>query len=73
MSKSYEIGFNHGNNYGSTNNYKPANRKAGGQSRRDYDEGFSAGMATHHESTRLEREQLAWLNKPKATRGPRPE
>ena len=73
MSKSYELGFSHGNNSGGTNNYRPANRKVGGQSLKDYGDGFSAGMAAHHEATRMERRQSAWLNQPKATRGERPE
>lgn len=73
MSKSYEIGFNDGNSYATTNGYKPGKRLVGGESRNHYDAGFQAGMAAHHEATRKQREQLAWLNKPKATRGSRPE
>jgi hypothetical protein len=71
--KSYEIGFSHGNSGKRTSAYKPGQRKVGGQSRAQYDAGFDAGTAAHHEATRLERQQLAWLNLPRATRGPRPE
>ena len=70
--KSYEIGFTNGNNFGGTNNYKPANRKVGGKSRADYDAGFQAGMSAHHDATRLQRQQLASLNRPKLTRGTPP-
>lgn len=73
MSKSYEIGFSHGNTYAGTLGYKPGNRKSGGSALREYDAGFDAGMSAHHESTRLQRAQLAWLNEPKKTRGPRPQ
>ena len=73
MSKSYEIGFNHGNSGNGTNGYKPGNRKVDGERFTQYSAGFQAGMSAHHEATRKQREQLAWLNKPRATRGPRPE
>ena len=68
MATSYEIGFAHGNRAGGTNNHKPASLNL-----ERYNAGFQAGMAAHHESTRLQRAQAAWLNLPKATRGPRPE
>lgn len=73
MSKSYQIGFDHGNTGATTSGYKPGNRSVGGESRNQYDAGFQAGMAAYHDATRKQREQRAWLNKPKATRGPRPE
>lgn len=73
MTKSYKIGFEHGKSGNGTNGYKPGNRKAGGESFAQYSAGFQTGMSAHHEATRTQREQLAWLNKPKATRGPRPE
>lgn len=73
MSKSYQIGFQHGISGNGTNGYKPDNRKAGGESFTQYNAGFQDGMSAHHEATRRVREQLAWLNKPKATRGNRPE
>lgn len=71
MSKSYEIGFQHGNSGNGTNGYKPGNRK--GEGLGQYNNGFQSGMSAHHDATRKQREQLAWLNKPTATRGPRPE
>lgn len=73
MNKSYETGFEHGNSGNGTNGYKPGNRKGGGGSFIQYNAGFQAGWLAHHEATRKQREQQAWLNKPKATRGPRPE
>lgn len=73
MSKSYEIGFKHGASGNGTNGYKPGNRKPSGERYTQYNAGFSAGAAVYHAATRQRREQLAWLNKPKATRGPRPE
>lgn len=72
MSKSYEIGFQHGNSGKGTNGYNPGNRKAGGENLKQYDAGFRAGWDAHHEATRLQRKQLAWLNQPRATRGARP-
>lgn len=69
MSKSYRIGFDHGSLGNGTKGYKPGNRKIGGESRTQYDAGFQNGMSARHEATRKQREQLAWLNKPKATRG----
>ena len=68
MAKSYEIGFEHGKS-GSTNHYKPGNRKPGGKSLAQYDAGFQAGLAEHREATRKQREGLAWLNEPRKTRG----
>lgn len=68
MATSQEIGFTHGNQAGGTHNYKP-----GHLNREQYDAGFQSGLAAYHEATRLQREQAAWLNQPKATRGPRPE
>lgn len=74
MSKSFEIGFKSAfNAFGSTKAYKPGNRKVGGQSLIDYDAGFEAAMLASHEKSRAMREWLAWLNEPKATRGPRPQ
>lgn len=68
MATSYEIGFTHGNRAGGTNNHKP-----GSQNIQQYNAGFQAGMAAYHAATSLQRAQAAWLNQPKATRGPRPE
>jgi len=68
----YEIGYNHGTSGAGTNGYKPGNRKCGGESKNNYDNGFRDGMADYHDATRLDRKQDAWLNLPKATRGERP-
>jgi hypothetical protein len=72
MTKSFDIGFSDAfDAAGSTNGYKPGNRKVGGRSLAEYDAGFQAGMMLHHEKCRPMSEYLAWLNQPKATRGPR--
>jgi hypothetical protein len=65
MNKSYKIGFDNGST-GTTNNYKPANRKAA--SKALYDAGFQAGMADQHEKTLPARRELAQLNLPKSLR-----
>ena len=68
--KAYGIGFRAG--HIGTNAYSPGNRKTGGESLTQYDAGLQAGMSAHHEATRKQREHLAWLNKPKVTRGAKP-
>lgn len=72
MSKSYATGFKHGSSGSGTNAYKPGKRKPGGKSLAEYNAGFADGWMENHEATRKLRQELAWLNLPKATRGPCP-
>jgi hypothetical protein len=65
MTNAFEIGFKHGST-GTTNNYKPANRK--NETKTQYDSGFQAGMADQHEKTLPARRELAKLNLSKALR-----
>ena len=67
MATSYEIGYSHCNRAGGTNNHKP-----GALNLEQYNDGFQAGMRAYHAATALQRAQDAWMNQPKATRGPRP-
>lgn len=62
MNKSFQIGFAHGNSANGTRGYAPANRLA--DSKTQYDAGFQAGMAAHHEATASLRVELSKAQPP---------